>query len=242
MMKRVVAVFVAGAGLLSTTAASAQTLQWNDRGFLNVSGGLQTGKKDATTTLSFPLYDETATITTAREVKSSPIWDVTGGLRVWGNFAVGLSVSGRSSNSDGVTTASIPHPIFFDQNRTVVGAVADMEHKELWTSIVFAYMYPVSDKFEVMAMVGPTVANVKHETVKTVNVVEGASPTVTVGLESADKSVWGLMAGLDGRYLLTNRIGIGGFLRYQKATANLTSTLKLDVGGFQVGAGVRVRF
>lgn len=241
-MKTAVAVFVFGAGLLSATAAGAQTLQWTDRGFLNVSGGIQAGKKDVTGTLSFPLYDETATVTTTREVKGSPIWDVTGGMRVWNNFAVALSVSGRSADSDGVTEASIPNPVFYDQPRAVTGSVSDMKHSELWTSVLVGWMYPVTDKFEVMAMAGPTVARVKHEVVRDVSVVEAATPTVTVGLETAKKSVWGLMAGVDGRYLVTDRIGVGAFLRYAAATANLTPTIKLKVGGFQVGAGVRVKF
>jgi hypothetical protein len=242
MMKTVAAVMVVGAGLLSATTASAQTPQWTDKAFLNVSGGVQVGKKDATTTLSFPLYDETATIETSREVKGSPIWDVTGGVRVWNNFGVGLSLSGRKATSDGVTTASIPHPLFYDQARTVTGSISDMEHKEFWAGLMLAYMYPVTDKFEVMALLGPAVAMVKHEAVNTVDIVEGGTPTVTVGLETLEKDVWGFMAGLDGRYLITNRIGAGMFIRYASATANLSPDLKLKVGGFQVGAGVRVKF
>ncbi|MSO50310.1 MAG: hypothetical protein EXQ49_10505 [Acidobacteria bacterium] len=228
--------------LLGGSDAQAQMLQWTDRVFLNVSGGVQTGKTDVATTLSLPLYDETATIGTTREVKGTAIWDVTGGVRVWSNMAVALSVSGRSGDSDGLTTAVIPHPAFYDQSRSVTGGVAGMKHTELWTSVLFGWMMPVTEKFEVMAMLGPTVAAVKHETVVGASVVEGSSPTVTVDLETVDKSVWGVMAGVDGRYLVTKNIGVGVFARYAKATVNLTSTTKLPVGGLQVGAGVRIKF
>ena len=241
-MKRVAAVIVFGVGLLSAANASAQTPQWTDRAFLNASGGFQPGKKNVTGTLSFPLYEETATVETAREVKGSAVWDVTGGMRVWNNYGVALSVSGRSANSDGTVTASIPHPVFFDQHRAVTGSVSGMQHKELWTGVLGVYMFPMTDKFEVMAMAGPAVVNVKHETVRDVAIAEGSTPTVTVSLETAKKSVWALMAGVDGRYLVTNRIGVGAYVRYAAATANLTSSLKLKVGGVQVGAGVRVRF
>ena len=241
-MKRVVVGTVFSAMLLGGADAHAQMLQWTDRVFVNVSGGVQTGKKDVATTLSFPLYDETATIDTTREIKGSAIWDVTGGIRVWSNMAVALSVSGRNGDSDGLTTAVIPHPAFYDQPRSVAGSVAGMKHSELWTSVLFGWMIPVTDKFEVMAMLGPTVAAVKHETVVGASVVEGSSPTVTVDLETVDKSVWGVMAGVDGRYLITKNIGVGAFARYSAAKVNLTSTTKLDVGGFQIGGGVRIKF
>lgn len=242
MIKSVAAVIVFGAGLMSVSNASAQTLQWTDRVFLNASGGIQTGSKDVTTSLSFPLYDETATIATAREVKGSAIWDVTGGMRVWNNFAVAVSVSGRKATSDGVSTASIPHPVFFDQPRTIAGSVSGMKHTELWTSLLIGWMYPVTDKFEVMLMAGPTVAQVNHELVTGATVAEGSTPAVTVALETINKSPWGLMAGVDGRYLITSKIGAGVFLRYAAAKVNLSSTSKLDVGGLQAGAGVRIRF
>lgn len=242
MMKRVAVGIVFGAMLMGPVDASAQMLQWTDRVFLNASGGLQTGKKNVTADLSFPLYDETATIIATREVKGTSIWDVTGGVRVWSNVAVALSVSGRKADSDGIATASIPHPVFYDQARAVTGGISGMKHSELWTSVLFAWMVPVTEKFEIMAMLGPTVAAVKHEVVTGAAVVEGSTPTVTVDLETIDKSVWGVMAGVDGRYLITKNIGVGVFARYAAAKVNLTSTAKLDVGGFQVGAGLRVKF
>ena len=244
MTKRVAVGIVIGAGLFWASEARAQTAQGSGRAFLNVSGGIQTGSETVATAVSFPLYEETALVDASREVKSSPIWDVTGGLRVRKNFAVALSVSGRSATTDGALLASIPHPVFFDQPRTVAGSVSDMKHSELWTSLLFAWMYPVTDKIEVMAMAGPAVVFVQHEVVTGVTVTEGSGnvPTLTVQLESLEKSPWGVMAGVDGRYTITSKIGAGVFLRYTAAKANLTSETQLNVGGFQVGAGVRVKF
>ena len=92
------------------------------------------------TTVSFPLYEETAIVDASREVKSSAIWDVTGGLRVWNNFAVAVSVSGRNASGDGGVVASVPHPVFFDQPRSLAGGVSDMKHNELWTSLLFGWL------------------------------------------------------------------------------------------------------
>ena len=240
-MKKAAVVFFVGA-LMVAADANAQMLQWKDRGFLNASGGLTTGTKTVTTTLSFPLYDETATVETTREIAESFLWDVTGGVRVKSNLGVALSVSGRSANSDGAATASIPHPIFYEQPRTVSATISGMKHSEVWVSPLAVWMFPVTEQLEFMAMAGPTIVRVNHETVGGVTVAEASSPAVTVTLDSVSKSVWGFVAGVDGRYLVTKRIGIGGFARYGVAKVNLTSTAKLDIGGFQLGAGVRIRF
>lgn len=241
-MKKLSAVCVALVAISAPSVASAQMLEWKDRGFVNVSGGVKLGGKDVATTLSFPLYDETATIATNREVAEGFLWDVTGGYRVWKNLAIGVSVAGRSANADGTTIASIPNPIFYDQPRTVTGAVSGMKHREVWGSLLAVWMFPVTSDLEIMAMAGPTVVRVEHELVGSVTVAEAATPTVTVGLTTASKSVWGFTAGIDGRYMITSRFGLGAFARYSAAKVNLTPTTTLDVGGLQMGAGLRMRF
>lgn len=241
-MKKVSAVCVALAAMSAPAVANAQMLEWKDRGFLNVSGGVKTGAKTVATTLAFPLYDETATIETTREVADGFLWDATAGYRVWKNMAIGVSVAGRTVNGDGTTVASIPNPIFYDQPRSVTGLISDMKHRELWGSLLAVWVFPVTSQLEVMAMAGPAVVRVEHEVAGTVTVAEATTPVVTVALDTVSKSVWGFTAGIDGRYMITKRFGLGAFARYSGAKVNLTSTTKLDVGGLQVGAGLRVRF
>jgi Outer membrane protein beta-barrel domain len=242
MMKNVSAVCVALAALCAPSVANAQMLEWKDRGFLNVSAGVKTGAKQVATTLAFPLYDETASIETTREVADGFLWDATAGYRVWKNLAVGVSVSGRSANGDGATVASIPNPVFYDQPRTVSGAISGMKHRELWGSLLAVWVFPVTEQLEIMAMAGPTVVRVEHEVAGGVTVAEATTPVVTVALDTVSKSVWGVTAGIDGRYMITKRFGLGAFARYSGAKVNLNSTTKLDVGGLQMGAGLRVRF
>lgn len=241
-MKTLSVVCVALGAMCAPSVANAQMLEWKDRGFLNVSGGVKTGAKDVTTTLAYPLYDETATVETSRSVGDGFLWDVTAGVRVWKNMAIGASVAGRSANGDGTTAASIPHPIFYDQPRSVTGSIAGMKHRELWGSLLAVWVFPVTSQLEVMAMAGPTVVRVEHELAGSVAVTEASTPGVTVSLSTVSKSVWGATAGLEGRYMFTKRFGLGAFARYSGAKVNLTSTTKLDVGGLQMGAGIRVRF
>lgn len=241
-MKKLSAVCVALAAMSAPSVANAQMLEWKDRGFVNVNAGVKTGAKQVETTLAFPLYDETATIETTREVADGFLWDVTGGYRVWKNLAIGASVAGRSANGDGVTVASIPHPVFYDQPRSVSGAISGMKHRELWGSLLAVWVFPVTSELEIMAMAGPTVVRVEHELAGGATVTEAATPGVVVSLDTVSKSVWGFTAGIDGRYMITSRFGLGAFARYSGAKVNLTSTTKLDVGGLQMGAGLRIRF
>jgi len=55
----------------------------------------------------------------------------------------------------------------------------------------------------------------------------------------------GVNAGVDVAYLITDHIGVGGFLRYADGSAKLPTPggySSISLGGLQVGAGVRVRF
>src|SRR5436309_2206817 len=72
---------------------AAQTMQWTDKAFVTANLGVQVGSHDLTTTQSFDLFDETATVTTTSKVKSGGLFDIGGGYRVWQNVAVGLTYS-----------------------------------------------------------------------------------------------------------------------------------------------------
>src|SRR6476659_8665350 len=80
---------------------SAQTMQFTDKGFVTVSGGAQVGSHNIDSSSSFPLYDETATITTTQKVKGGGFFDIGGAYRVWGkNLLAGVSFSHTASDSD----------------------------------------------------------------------------------------------------------------------------------------------
>ena len=55
----------------------------------------------------------------------------------------------------------------------------------------------------------------------------------------------GFHVGADGSYRLTPRLAVGAFLRYAAATVDLAGRageVSVDVGGLQIGAGVRLQF
>jgi hypothetical protein len=64
-------------------------------------------------------------------------------------------------------------------------------------------------------------------------------------VEASDSPV-GINVGADVTYMVTKTFGAGVLLRYAGGSADLATpsgaSLSLDAGGFQFGAGVRVRF
>jgi hypothetical protein len=198
-----------------------------------------------TTAFSFPLYDETGTVQVSHDIKNGAIFDVTGGVRIGKRWGAALNLFGRSGSAPATVTASVPDPVLFDAPRTVSSSIAKMTHHEFWIAPLFVYVMPVNEKVDVMVMVGPALAKLTHDLATSVTVAEGATasaPTVTVGITTLHHSYITFEAGADVRYLLTKNVGVGGFIRYGGTKANVSSTLKVTLGGVQVGAGIRVRY
>jgi Outer membrane protein beta-barrel domain len=239
---RMVAALACAGLLASVTSASAQGAS-ADHGFLNVSGGYQASKQTVTSSASFSLYDETATVSTSRQIKGGGFFDVTGGFHVAGPFAIGLSFSARSAKSDATVQGSIPDPIFYDANRSVTSTASNLAHNEKWVGVLAAFVVPATDKIDVMLFVGPAVAFVKHDVPGSAAVVEAAGgPQITLATTSVKKSVWGFMGGVDLRYMFASHVGVGAFVRYDRARVNLSSSARLIVGGLQGGGGIRLKF
>jgi hypothetical protein len=84
------------------------------------------------------------------------------------------------------------------------------------------------------------------ELVSSLQINDGADVSLgSVAVQSVKDTGVGFNIGVDGTYLFTDRIGGGIVLRYTGGSVDLDSdagTVSLDVGGFQIGFGLRVRF
>jgi hypothetical protein len=228
--------------LVGARTGSAQMLQWEDRGFVNVNFGGQGGSKEVTASFAFPLYGEAATVEATQAHKGSAFFDLGGGARVWNNLALGLNFTKRSADTDGSFTATVPDPVSY-VFRVVTGSVTDLQRRETWLAIPVTYVIPVTDKADVMVFGGPSHLSLTQELVTGATTSEGASgPVVTVTREAVDKGFWGYLLGVDFTYRFTRQLGAGGFLRVQSADGDLTPNVRADGGGFQAGGGLRVRF
>lgn len=223
--------------------AAAQTMQWTDKGYASVSGGVQAGSRTLDTSSTFSLYDETATVTSSQKVKGGGFFDIGGAYRVWGkNLLAGISYSRTSSKSDVPIHGSIPDPIVTDNLRTVDTSLAGAHHVENAIHLDAIWMMPVANKLDVGVFAGPTIFNINQDTIGTPTVSE-PGPSVTAPSVKVSKTTAGINLGVDVQYMLAKKWGVGGLARYSWGSANIAgATKKLSVGGFQIGGGARYRF
>lgn len=221
--------------------ATAQTMQWTDKGYVTVNVGAQVGGHDFLDTTTFSLYGQNAVVESAQGISGGAFFDIGAAYRVWGrNILAGVSYSRTSSDSDVAIAASIPDPVVTNNPRSVTATQSGADHVENAIHLDLIWMMPVADKLDVGFFAGPTIFSVKQDTVVTLNVTEPV-PTVTAPLESVTKTTVGINAGVDVQYMLSPRWGVGGLARYTWGSADFDGD-GLTLGGLQLGAGVRVRF
>jgi hypothetical protein len=254
-MKQCVLVLVVVCGVCAGVAqdASAQGGTWADRGYVNIGFGVESGSSAITDTQNINIYEEPGTVTSSSTFTSGNILDAGFGFRVWRDLTIGVAYHQEENDADGEITGSVPSPIFFNRPRALSQTVTSLVRKEKATHLVFGWVVPVNEKFDVMVFGGPSFFRVDQDVVAEVEIGETGTPFTTVVAQpdraTRKKSATGIHAGLDATYILWSndevRIGAGGFLRYAKATADilmLATEQPTQAGGMQFGFGARIRF
>ena len=110
-------------------------------------------------------------------------------------------------------------------------------------------MISITDEIDVSVFGGPSVLRVEQDVVAAVTAAEVGDPFDTVNVavttETASKRGAGVNVGADVTYMFTEQLGAGGFFRFAGGSVDLpvgSTTVAVDVGGVQVGGGLRVRF
>jgi opacity protein-like surface antigen len=236
--------------------AAAQTRAWDDRVYLNVGFGVESGTSALTDTRTFLIYDETGTVTSSSTWTSGSLFDGGIGFRVWKNLSVGVSYHQEQNTADIDLTASVPHPVFFNQPRSFTAKVGgDQFRKEKATHLQFGWMLPFGDKLDVLVFGGPSWFRLEQPAVDEFEsrIADRSSPfaqvTVAPTVVIRKKSPVGFNVGADASYMVWQndsvRVGAGFFVRYALAKTNvliLSTEQKTEVGGVQIGFGGRLRF
>lgn len=230
------AVLLAGLLLAAGSPATAQ----ETKGFVDVNGGAQTQGRSLQTSTSFPLYGETAIINAAQDVDGGGLFDISGGYRIRPTIAVGLGFSVFSKSGDGSLIASLPDPLIRNRPANVSASGSGLKHSEVGTHLMVVWMVPLLDKIDATVFAGPSFFRVSQD-VMTATVPAGTQ-TANVATQREKGNATGANVGINLNYMLTPRYGLGIFLRYAGASADLPSAENIDVGGFQVGGGLRLRF
>jgi hypothetical protein len=234
--------------------AAAQSTPWYDGIFANVSIGGQGGSDRLSRTQTFPIYEETASITSSREVKGGPFFDLVVGRPIRRPFGAALAYSRRADDRGGNVEGSVPDPIVFDAPRLATATVGGLRHREHWVALLGVWQYRLPwFELDLMVMAGPALVKVENDQVGDVTVTEGAGGpqltttttrirrTRTGGVVIADVQYF-LVENVGIRWFRLDAVGIGGFVRYARATAGLLDNQRLQVGGVQGGGGLRIKF
>lgn len=231
-------------------ARPSPSAKWTGRASVNF--GVQPSSISFTDSRSFDLDLETGTAVTSYTVPKGTLFDAGFAMRVMGNLGVGVAVSSFSSKQDANVALSVPHPFFFNRPRTTAGILAAAERKEMIVHVQGVYVINPGGTVDVAVSGGPSFFNVSQDLV-TDPFYSEAYPFDTITFVRADKATVsksgiGFHAGVDVGVRLTQLIGVGGMVRYTKATVefpldNATGgTVTSDAGGLQAGGGIRLYF
>lgn len=251
------------AAVIVLTGAAPVSAQPDVRAFISVNGGLQalTGNFSQSVVfaesggvygdvLSGAAAQEQASFETSYVFRTGMLFDVSGGVHVGRYFGFGVGVS-RFGTTDTVrVSAQVPHPLFFDRDRSITGSSSPLMRSETAVHLQARVMVPATESFVVTAFGGPTVFNVAQQLVSDVRFTH-EYPYETARFSSAvhtrqSASTTGFNVGGDVAYYFSTNIGVGWLVRYSRAAVELPSasdgSLDVRTGGLHTVGGLRLRF
>jgi hypothetical protein len=226
------------AAIVAAAPAPAQAQGNGDRAFLNFGVGAQPERHSLTASNSFPLYDETATVSAEQHISNGPLFEIGGGARVARSLAIGAAFSTFGRPGGATLTASVPDPGFYNRPTAVSRDASDLEHKERSIHVQAVYFVPVNAKFDISLSAGPSFIHVSQELV-TANVDSGSVAATRV---TETGNAVGFNAGGQLNYLFTSRYSVGLFVGYVGGSVDLPHASDFTVGGFRTGLALQARF
>jgi hypothetical protein len=224
---------------------------WLDRGYLSINGLYQTAGPSFTQTQAWTYFAESATATVEYPAGSAPGVDVSGGYRLWRNLAVGAGLTSVSRPTTTVVSGSLPNPLYLNKPTMLSGGF-DANHSETAINVLATWAIPLGPKMLLMVGGGPSFVSVTQTTVDAEGIgVMLAYPYdsgMISGAKTTDSSqlAVGFSVGADFTYRLSKTVGVGGMIRYARASADFPVTgqpsVAVAAGGLEVGGGLRVLF
>lgn len=251
--------------LLAPALASAQTststspsTPYEQRGFVQVGGGAQSGSHTLNSTSTFSIYDEEGTLAGTQSFGGGAIVNVGGGARVWKNLVLALNYTRNSDTMDTAIIGRVPHPLFAGRLRETNQRIGALKHSENAYHLSAMWMFPFGEDLTLGVGGGPSFVGVSHEFASAARVQEtGVAPNfATVAIEDitftrGKKTATTVNVGADLTYSLpfdlgqAGRVGATLGFRYAGGTVGLpggTGEVDVKYGGVQFWGGLRVSF
>jgi hypothetical protein len=222
---------------------------WKGRGFAVIGAGAQVMGPGYTSTATFKVHAEDASLNADASIGVGPVFAARGGVRVWKNLALGGGLAVASTSQSLAVTGQLPHPFQFNQFRQVEGSAEGLERLETLAAFEASWLMAVTRRIDMFVFGGPAYIHVRQDMATKIQFTESYpydSATFT-GVQTASLSggALGVTAGVDVAYLLTKRLGVGGELRYSYAKTTLTPSTQpssVPLGGLQVAFVARLLF
>ena len=236
-------------GAVLVVAVSQPALAQDEKVLVSVNYGVQLGTERLDESFTIVKHVEDTPVTAALEDQALPFFDIGATVRIAGALGANVALSYISNSDAASVTADIPHPFYFDRPRRISGEAANVRRKEMALHANVAY---IGSTPSVAAVIfgGASFFSVDQDFVTDVVFREtfpfDTATFVEARLTRASESKVGFNVGADVTWKLGEHWGVGGLVRFSRASIPFTADGidfgSVDVGGTQVGGGLRLAF
>lgn len=209
---------------------------------------------------SVPFSDEVLSHESRYQTPSGLFLDGGGGWLFSRRFGAGLSFSRSGGNGAASFSMTRPHPLFYNSSMTRIATSPELGQVQRSVHISAVLTPDFGRDYDIMLFAGPSRIYVDQELITGVDISESVSgdaydfainrPVISDGKLCA--CAWGFHVGADASRFLTERVGIGGMIRYSRATVELQNAAGIAIGadptsvdftagGFTIAGGLRFR-
>jgi hypothetical protein len=237
---------------------------WN-RVYVNINAARQPQTWTFDSLNTFSSFGEEGTLETIQNVGIGTLLDASAGYHLARHFAVGGGFWTAVSKSAVAGTAAMPDPLVYGQYAVRTLDASGLYQKTFALNLQAILTASLGKRLNVAFFIGPTVARVKLDVGSltfapastSTSSSTSSSQTSTTTPPAAAQTVQtpridvtsqaattakAATAGFDITFMLTERYGIGVLARHVRGKVNLPIAPNMEVGGNQVGAGLRYRF
>ncbi len=235
-----IAFLLAGLLLSGASVARAQAVAAEPKLFIDANFGISALPSTLNASSTFPLFAETAVVSSSEKPAVAPVFDMRVGVRPWQRFGLALGISASNGNANGTATASVPSAIFFNSPTMMDIQESGLKRREFGFHVQALWFLPISDKLELAIGAGPSLVHVE-QAIMTVNPPSGTGDPTSGSINRVGTAKGG-NAGVDATFKLSARLGVGFFARYVAASGDLPDMPGVKVRGLQSGGGIRLKF
>jgi hypothetical protein len=217
---------------------------------IHLDGGIPVTSTFINQDFSPEINGESASITNEIELRGGGFVDGGVAFRVGRVLWAGGTVSLIRRTAGSELRALIPHPLYFDQPRTIEATLDTLDSTETNIHGAIGYQQRLSPTADITFFGGPSVfriaqavvTDVRYDSTYPFDTATFASATT----DTASATLFGFNAGARVSYRVARGWAIAGLIRYERGTGTIAAgdgnDAQATAGGLKAGVGVRVSF